>query len=61
VIQGEEIKGTLTCAPNARNNRDLDITIQAGDMKMDYKMCVFLLLVLSTLNGRIGHDRLFFV
>lgn len=25
---GESIKGTLHCAPNARNNRDLDISIQ---------------------------------
>ncbi|KAF4567368.1 type I protein arginine N-methyltransferase Rmt1 [Pleurotus pulmonarius] len=25
--EGDTIKGTLTCAPNARNNRDLDISI----------------------------------
>eukprot|EP00891_Asterochloris_glomerata_P003725 jgi/Astpho2/3725/fgenesh1_pm.00060_%23_13_t len=28
VCEGETIEGTLTCAPNARNNRDLDIEIQ---------------------------------
>jgi len=43
VAQGEEIKGTLTCAPNARNNRDLDISIawatkNSGELKFDYKM-----------------------
>ncbi|ORY27214.1 protein arginine n-methyltransferase [Naematelia encephala] len=27
VSENESIRGTLTCAPNARNNRDLDITI----------------------------------
>ncbi|PPQ82888.1 hypothetical protein CVT25_009675 [Psilocybe cyanescens] len=27
VNSGDEIKGRLVCAPNARNNRDLDITI----------------------------------
>ncbi|MCO5603752.1 hypothetical protein L7F22_057904 [Adiantum nelumboides] len=44
---GDEIKGRLSCAPNARNNRDLDITIEyestgkaAMRSKMDYKMCV---------------------
>ncbi len=25
--EGEKITGTLSCAPNARNNRDLDIVI----------------------------------
>ncbi|KZO98777.1 protein arginine N-methyltransferase [Calocera viscosa TUFC12733] len=28
VSEGEAIHGTLTCAPNARNNRDLDIVIE---------------------------------
>lgn len=44
---GDEIKGRLSCAPNARNNRDLDIAIEyestgkaAMRSKMDYKMCV---------------------
>jgi protein arginine N-methyltransferase 1 len=27
VSEGEKITGTLSCAPNARNNRDLDIVI----------------------------------
>ncbi|EIM81271.1 protein arginine N-methyltransferase [Stereum hirsutum FP-91666 SS1] len=42
ISDGESIKGTLTCAPNARNNRDLDISIQyeCGDQAetIDYKM-----------------------
>jgi hypothetical protein len=46
VGEGDELTGTLTCAPNARNNRDLDITIayECGDVQntVDYKMCVFL-------------------
>jgi len=46
VSTGDKIVGSLTCAPNARNNRDLDISITykvEGDeteSKMDYKMCV---------------------
>jgi len=28
VSEGEQITGTLKCAPNVRNNRDLDITIE---------------------------------
>ncbi|CAE6462512.1 unnamed protein product [Rhizoctonia solani] len=47
VKAGDEIVGTLTCAPNQRNNRDLDITIKyeskgerpASDF-IQYKMCV---------------------
>ncbi|VDB95927.1 unnamed protein product [Peniophora sp. CBMAI 1063] len=40
---GDEITGTLKCAPNARNNRDLDITIayqapRNEPTTMDYKM-----------------------
>lgn len=45
---GDEIVGTLTCAPNQRNNRDLDITISyesKGERPTSdhlvYKMCVF--------------------
>ncbi|EIN11422.1 protein arginine n-methyltransferase [Punctularia strigosozonata HHB-11173 SS5] len=45
VNQGESIVGTLTCAPNARNNRDLDITItyktesgSAPETTFSYKM-----------------------
>lgn len=44
ISEGEKINGTLACAPNARNNRDLDITIgyTAGGQttKVEYKMCV---------------------
>ncbi|KAH9929499.1 S-adenosyl-L-methionine-dependent methyltransferase [Epithele typhae] len=40
---GQEIKGRLSCAPNARNNRDLDITIAyqtEGELETEfhYKM-----------------------
>ncbi|KAG8214072.1 protein arginine n-methyltransferase, partial [Butyriboletus roseoflavus] len=42
ISEGERINGTLTCAPNARNNRDLDITVEytAGGetTKVEYKM-----------------------
>jgi len=43
ISDGEKIKGRLTCAPNARNNRDLDITIGyqgVGDPEqvVEYKM-----------------------
>ncbi|KIK99375.1 hypothetical protein PAXRUDRAFT_822792 [Paxillus rubicundulus Ve08.2h10] len=42
ISEGEKITGNLVCAPNARNNRDLDITIEytAGGetTKVDYKM-----------------------
>lgn len=48
VKSGEEIVGTLTCAPNQRNNRDLDINIKyesKGERpvsdEIQYKMCVF--------------------
>lgn len=45
--QGETITGSLSCAPNAKNNRDLDIVIQyqLGQEKpvdIHYKMCVVL-------------------
>lgn len=44
VASGDEITGELTCAPNARNPRDLDITISykgptdVQPTTMDYKM-----------------------
>ncbi|KAI9571162.1 protein arginine N-methyltransferase [Boletus coccyginus] len=42
ISDGEKINGTLTCAPNTRNNRDLDITVEytAGGetTKVEYKM-----------------------
>lgn len=49
VDEGQEITGEVTCSPNARNNRDLDITIsysvnrEGEEVKVvDYKMCVIL-------------------
>ncbi|KAF7376388.1 Protein arginine N-methyltransferase 1 [Mycena sanguinolenta] len=41
--QGDKITGSLSCAPNARNNRDLDITIThkvegEEETKIQYKM-----------------------
>ncbi|KZT11010.1 S-adenosyl-L-methionine-dependent methyltransferase [Laetiporus sulphureus 93-53] len=43
VSAGEDISGRLTCAPNARNNRDLDITItyrvrDDPETEIQYKM-----------------------
>jgi hypothetical protein len=48
ISEGEKIQGRLTCAPNARNNRDLDITIaykneSDPEQVVEYKMCVILL------------------
>jgi hypothetical protein len=47
INQGEAIVGQLSCAPNARNNRDLDITIaykresdDEPETTFSYKMCV---------------------
>ena len=47
VSQGDVIEGTLSCMPNARNNRDLDISItyklegaNPAEGSMDYKMYV---------------------
>ena len=45
VSAGDEITGRLSCAPNARNNRDLDIAVsyQAPSeeaVEIQYKMCV---------------------
>lgn len=47
ISEGETIEGTLSCAPNARNNRDLDITIgwtapHGQTETVNYKMCVVL-------------------
>jgi hypothetical protein len=44
ISDGEKIVGKLTCSPNARNNRDLDITISystpnSARIRVDYKMC----------------------
>ena len=53
VSEGQKVNGYLTCAPNARNNRDLDITIKyevepdlgsainkEQKATVHYKMCV---------------------
>lgn len=46
VNEGDKIAGRLTCAPNARNNRDLDITVaykaptDEEERVVSYKMCV---------------------
>lgn len=44
ISEGEKIVGKLTCSPNARNNRDLDITISYSTpnserTQVNYKMC----------------------
>ncbi|KAK7045619.1 Nuclear SAM-dependent mono-and asymmetric methyltransferase [Paramarasmius palmivorus] len=43
ISEGDSISGRLTCAPNARNNRDLDISItystpSDSEVTMQYKM-----------------------
>ena len=44
ISQGEKIRGRLACAPNTKNNRDLDITISyetdGREIIADYRMCV---------------------
>ncbi|KAF8639572.1 hypothetical protein AX17_001474 [Amanita inopinata Kibby_2008] len=52
VHDDDKITGTLSCGPNARNNRDLDIDItystpNGNTTKVQYKMCVVLLDLLS--------------
>lgn len=47
VSEGQQIHGLISCAPNAKNNRDLDIAIsyQTGEdpeTRIQYKMCVLL-------------------
>jgi protein arginine N-methyltransferase 1 len=48
VTQGDNIVGRLSCAPNRRNNRDLDITCAyklehaEEETSVHYKMCVVL-------------------
>ena len=32
ICEGEQVKGVITCKPNSKNNRDLDITV-----KVDFK------------------------
>jgi protein arginine N-methyltransferase 1 len=48
--------GELACAPNARNNRDLDITISyaapnSPPTRVEYKMCALVLCLRTTLTG----------
>lgn len=55
VNSGDVIKGTLSCAPNQRNNRDLDISIKYTpprdlEVQMDYRMCVILAPLSSMLS-----------
>lgn len=44
ISEGQKIRGKLVCGPNAKNNRDLDITIsyKTGETTgtVEYKMCV---------------------
>ena len=50
VSEGQKIRGRLSCAPNTKNNRDLDITIAyetdgahepcRSQATVEYKMCV---------------------
>jgi protein arginine N-methyltransferase 1 len=47
IKRGQKITGSISCAPNKRNNRDLDIGISyaVGDEEettVEYKMCVIL-------------------
>ncbi|SJK97217.1 probable HMT1-hnRNP arginine N-methyltransferase [Armillaria ostoyae] len=61
VSQGEPITGTLSCAPNARNNRDLDIKItyktpREQETAIHYKMYV---LTMHFFLSSSGHWRLF--
>lgn len=50
ISEGETLRGNLSCAPNVKNNRDLDISIyyKSGDddQLVHYKMCVLPHLVL---------------
>lgn len=45
ISEGQKIWGRLTCGPNTKNNRDLDITISyqtddTAETVVEYKMCV---------------------
>jgi len=57
INSGDQVRGILSCAPNARNPRDLDIRIkyrvnQDGDQTaVQYKMCVPFVLSLHGLSG----------
>ncbi|KAI0286356.1 protein arginine N-methyltransferase [Russula brevipes] len=56
IAEGEKIAGKLTCSPNARNNRDLDITISYSTpnserTRVDYKMCALVFSSGATLTS----------
>ena len=45
ISEGQKIRGRLSCEPNSKNNRDLDIKISyetggGAEINIDYKMCV---------------------
>ena len=54
ISEGQKLTGNLTCAPNTRNNRDLDISIafkldgEKQASRVDYKMCVVLPCIATT-------------
>ncbi len=62
VNRGDQVNGSLSCAPNTRNPRDLDIGIRYRvnddeETRVHYKMCVTLVppLFLSSLLAHPGH------
>ena len=62
INSGDQVRGSLSCAPNARNPRDLDIRIkyrinQDGDQTaVQYKMCVPFVSSLSTVYLDVVND-----
>lgn len=61
VSAGDQITGEISCAPNARNNRDLDIVLSykvSSDPNaastIQYKMCVFRFILTATDVTRVG-------
>ena len=57
VSAGQKITGRISCAPNAKNNRDLDIAIsyqtgQDAGTNIQYKMCVLLSVFPSPFSPR---------
>ncbi|KAI0342177.1 protein arginine n-methyltransferase [Trametopsis cervina] len=61
VSAGDQITGEISCAPNARNNRDLDIVVSykvSSDPNaastIQYKMCVFRFILTATDVTRVG-------
>lgn len=71
VSEGQDVQGRVTCAPNTRNNRDLDITFEyevqaesgvAGGATpktvVHYKMCVFGVKVRVHADLQLGLDAI---